>query len=192
MGGYGSTRWSWHTKKDVVEDCRILSIFDLKRESILEQGVWRSGSWFWYNAYTKERTATIWYELNTRSHTPTFRVEYTITRWDKSKRDYDYPIRLEMTPCRFGGIRWWFICPLTVGGRPCKRRVAKLYLPPGSGYFGCRHCHNLTYRKSQESDKRINALRKLGPMAILAGMKSGDVDLLDALKALPDEIWSNR
>jgi hypothetical protein len=26
MGGYGSGRWCWHTKKDVVEDCRVLEV----------------------------------------------------------------------------------------------------------------------------------------------------------------------
>jgi pyruvate-formate lyase-activating enzyme len=39
--------------------------------------------------------------------------------------------------------------------------VAKLYLPPGSRYFGCRHCHNLTYQSCKEHDKRVDALAKL-------------------------------
>ena len=25
--------------------------------------------------------------------------------------------------------------------------MAKLYLPPSRGYFGCRHCHGLTYER---------------------------------------------
>jgi hypothetical protein len=29
--------------------------------------------------------------------------------------------------------------------------VGKLYLPPGAGYYGCRHCHELTYTSCQES-----------------------------------------
>lgn len=40
------------------------------------------------------------------------------------------------------------------------RRVGKVYLPPGGKYFGCRHCYQLSYRSSQESDKRVSALRK--------------------------------
>jgi hypothetical protein len=31
--------------------------------------------------------------------------------------------------------------------------VGKLYLPPGGSYYGCRHCHRLTYTSSQESGK---------------------------------------
>jgi hypothetical protein len=33
--------------------------------------------------------------------------------------------------------------------------VRKLYL--SGKYFGCRHCHNLTYRSCQESDSRVYA-----------------------------------
>jgi hypothetical protein len=33
--------------------------------------------------------------------------------------------------------------------------VRKLYLR--GQYFGCRHCHDLTYRSTQESDKRVYA-----------------------------------
>ena len=36
------------------------------------------------------------------------------------------------------GIRSWFVCD-------CDRRVAKLYLPPKSKFFKCRHCYKLTY-----------------------------------------------
>lgn len=76
-------------------------------------------------------------------------------------------VRLETTPCHLGGVRWWFICPLGVGGQPCRRRVAKLYLPYWSRYFGCRTCHDLTYTSCQEHDKRVDFYRK-NPEAIRA------------------------
>ncbi len=53
----------------------------------------------------------------------------------------------------FGGVRWWFVCPLVINGRLCRRCVQKLYLPPRGRYYGCRHCYNLTYTSSQESHK---------------------------------------
>jgi hypothetical protein len=31
--------------------------------------------------------------------------------------------------------------------------VAKLYLPPGGDYYGCRHCYNLTYQSCRDSHK---------------------------------------
>jgi hypothetical protein len=53
----------------------------------------------------------------------------------------------------YGGHRWWFICPIVRrdGGPP--RRVAKLYLPSGSKYFGSREAYALTYTSCQESGK---------------------------------------
>ena len=40
------------------------------------------------------------------------------------------------------------------------RRARKLYL--GGRYFGCRHCHNLTYTSSQQSDARVYAALRVG------------------------------
>ena len=73
------------------------------------------------------------------------------------KEEVRYPVRLVDTPCNFGGRRWWFTCPI------CKRRVAKLYLPPGAKYFGCRHCYNLTYQSCRDShnwDALFSAMAK--------------------------------
>jgi hypothetical protein len=78
------------------------------------------------------------------------RLHYTFTR---SGEKVDYRVRLLTTCLRHGTLRWWFACPLSVNGRPCGRRVGKLYLPPGGRYYGCRHCHRLTYRSCQESRK---------------------------------------
>lgn len=189
MGGYGSTRWSWHTKKHTVEDCRALSIFDFKREGVLEPEVRRLGSWVWRNAHSGKRTASLGYELNTLDDRSYLRVYYTITRWNRDKEEYDYRIPLVTTSCHFGGFRWWFTCALSINGRYCGRRVAKLYLPPGGSFYGCRHCYDLTYRSSQESDKRVSALRKLGPRKLLYILNKSDVDPLLVLKALPSEIW---
>jgi hypothetical protein len=68
-------------------------------------------------------------------------------------------VELTTTRPRFGGLRWWFVCPLLVSGRPCRRRVGKLYLPPRARYFGCRHCYDLTYTSCQESRKYDGAFR---------------------------------
>ena len=67
---------------------------------------------------------------------------------------------------------------------PCGRRVGKLYLAPSGHYFGCRHCHELTYRSAQEHDQRTDLFRR-NPMALQAAM-NGDAPLpllLVALKA---------
>src|SRR5215472_1990244 len=50
----------------------------------------------------------------------------------------DLPVKIEWTPCNYGGTRPWFLCPR----RGCGRRVAILYCDSD---FGCRTCRRLTY-----------------------------------------------
>ena len=55
---------------------------------------------------------------------------------------------LVWTRCHLGGTRPWFRCSASVGGRPCGRRVAKLYLR--GHVFACRQCCGLAYASQQE------------------------------------------
>ena len=101
------------------------------------------------------------------------RFSYSVAREGEEKESMDYKVQLVATPCRFGGRRYWFICPLSKDGRACGRRVARLYIPPGGRYFGCRHCYELTYRSAQEHDGRLSALAKLPPDVLLQMSRSG-------------------
>jgi len=160
MGGYGSGRWGWHSKRYTVEDCRWVSADHLTREKILIHGVHHTGSWAWWNSRTGEKTASIDYEVNTLDlNAPWIALRYTLI---KSGEKVDYRLWLSTTPLPREGVRWWFICPLVVGGQACGRRVGKLYLSPGGKYFGCRHCYNLTYTSCQESHKYDIVLSKIG------------------------------
>ena len=142
MGGYGSGRWAWHTKKITVEECFKLSIFALKpwlRPDMAGTSRWsrngrETGSISWQMA---ERLTAI-------------RFIYTVTdRRTGEKTDLNYRVTLKTSPLPWGGVRYWFSCPLVINGLRCNRRVACLYLPPSGLYFGCRHCYNLTYISSQ-------------------------------------------
>lgn len=53
--------------------------------------------------------------------------------------------RFVTTSCHFGGIRYWYQCPL------CRRRSGVLYIV--AEHLACRVCHNLTYR-SQNLPRR--------------------------------------
>ena len=64
---------------------------------------------------------------------------------DFTKMVRAYGVPLSSTPCYFGGHRFWFLCPLNLGGGTCLRRCRILYRPPGAIHFGCRDCHRLTY-----------------------------------------------
>ena len=72
-----------------------------------------------------------------------------------------YPVALDWTPCPFGGARPWFRCPLVVDGEPCRHRVRILYRPWGARYFGCRHCHHLTYRTLHVTNRTFSYQSKL-------------------------------
>jgi hypothetical protein len=148
MGGYGSGR---PREKRTVEECRILSASDFGRGGILRDGLNTRGKLNWTNTRTGKQVFSIDCEADTRdrgdawirlNHMPACRGDAV-----------DYRIRLTTTAMPWGGVHWWFTCPLSHHGRACQRRCWKLYLPPGARYFGCRSCYNLTYASSQEAHK---------------------------------------
>lgn len=151
MGGYGSTRWEWHTAKRCVEESLTLRPSSIK--SCLQPHVsLASGQLSWGRGGVT--TDTIGYTVRASGDRRLLQLNYTTTNtYTKESTPYDYTVEVQPAPANFGGVRWYFICPLVVNGRPCRRRVACLYLPPNGRYFGCRHCHDLTYRSCRESRK---------------------------------------
>jgi hypothetical protein len=139
------------SKKTVVEVCRSIEANRWMREGILQAGVHVVGSWRWLHPGGQENS--IHFDVRTLDLTqPQLRLTYA---WSNARTGEegtaDYPVGLVATRPAFGGLRWWFVCPLVINGVPCTRRVGKLYLPPDARYFGCRHCHQLTYTSCQES-----------------------------------------
>lgn len=177
MGGLGSGRWSAHSKALTVEECLVLDTCKLARDGLLVRA-WGSGSLTWSNTATGEKTASVsWTREPAGEDGVRLRLRYAVGRGDR-RREADEPVLLSPTRPPFGGLRWWFTCPLVVNGRPCGRRAGKLYLPPGGLYFGCRVCHRLTYRSAQEHDKRADFYRR-NPEAMLAaleGAKAGRIN----------------
>lgn len=146
MGGYGSGR---PREKTTVEECKILSLGGLKYTGAFRNGVNIEHNLVWNNTLTGKTTFSIDYELDTRDPTDAW---MRLHHRPRCRGDaLDYLVRLTTTPMPWGGVHWWFACPMSVNGHPCQRRCWKLYLPPGSQYFGCRSCHNLTYASSQEA-----------------------------------------
>lgn len=153
MGGMGSGNWyRWQGKKATVEESLVVAMRDVRKW--LYHGASGTLRWTWKSG----RSATIGWIVRWQAETPTFTLHY---RW-RDRDDVEIPIRLQTTPTNFGGRRWWFTCPLVVGGMPCQRRAGKLYLPPGARYFGCRKCHDLTYQSSQEAHQTERLFGQLG------------------------------
>jgi hypothetical protein len=166
-------------RKRVVESCTAIDTADLNRWGLLRAGAGRAGSLEWRRAGEKEPVASVGYALGVQGSAGTLRLRYQV---GQPAQHCDYAVRLVTTSCHLGGVRWWFVCPLVKNGIACGRRVRKLYLC--GKYFGCRRCHNLTYRSTQESDKRVYALARAGLDAMPAIEGSSVAQLSVTLKAL--------
>ena len=158
MGGYGSGRWRNETTRTTVEDCLFLSVDKLTSDRMIRPNVQGSGILTWTRTSTGEVISRAGYEVDT-VHGSWLRLRYTRTA---ANDDVDYRIPLTSTPTPWNALRWWFICPLSVDGRHCGRRVGKLYLPPNGRFYGCRHCYRLTYTSCNESRKFDRLFRSLG------------------------------
>jgi hypothetical protein len=151
----GRKRW---TSRLTVEECLCLDAMTLSRDGVFSSAFGNEWVGKWPDAHPEctirfsvielpacamaLRISVLWGEPGRIQHSAQTRVEVTTT------------------PCRFGGRRFWFRCPIEHNGIPCKRRVLRLYLPPGREKFGCRRCYDLTYRSCQQHDNRVYALAR--------------------------------
>ena len=121
-------------------------------------GEWTSGSLGWISDGEDKPHATIGYEADLSDQDNA----WLRLRYQRNGEPVDYKVRLVTSTPHYGGLRWWFICPLVRndGGPP--HRVAKLYLPSGAKYFGSREGYGLTYTSCQESGKNGSLWRALG------------------------------
>lgn len=136
MGGFGSGRRG-SRGKDCTDDVRALDVRRLQRDGLLKPG--SAFRWRWSRG--GETTASI----DICAQADAVRLDYRQRSRGGEWQDMAYPVRLDWTPCHFGGDRAWWRCP-AVG---CGRRVALLY---SGSVFACRRCHDLAYRSQRESE----------------------------------------
>jgi len=155
MGGRGSGDWEREDQKATVESCQPLDVNELARHGVLVPSI--SGRIAWTDTKTGRCSASVSFStLQDGDAGLLLQLTYRIG----ATNDVRLPIRLRATKAPFGGRRWWFICPLIVNGECCTRRVAKLYLR--GRYFGCRICHELTYRSCQEAHQIDRIFARVG------------------------------
>jgi hypothetical protein len=161
MGGYFSGR---HDGGPVVEDGFKLDLAHCIRQGLVLPGRHVSGSMLWTATNTGEVKASIGYEANLID--PEFawiRLQYTTTvRATDHKTDSDYRVLLKTTRPHYGGIRWWFVCPLS------GRRARVLYLLSiGCTKFASRQALGLAYRSQRitsddrATERSLKARKKL-------------------------------
>jgi hypothetical protein len=164
VGGPGSGNFNhkWRPpKKTTAEECLSLDASEWTCEGILRAGVRRAGIWHWI--YPSGRECSIGYEMNTLDGADAWvRLDYSCRVPPPGPAlPESYTVGLTTTRPPYAGLRWWFVCPLESDGRPCSRRVRKLYLPTDSTNFGCRHGHRLSYTSSQRSRYDDPVFRRL-------------------------------
>jgi hypothetical protein len=142
--------------KALAEWSNKFSIFWLKKNGYLMKDFsYRAGGISW--SYNGNKGSSIGFSIEkknygTQDEMAWLNMDYTHTNYQSGEKEVmNYKIKLETTPCRFGGKRYWFICPLSKNGIYCGRRVATLFSI--GKWFGCRHCGNITYDSQRRSGK---------------------------------------
>lgn len=155
MGGIGSGTWLRMNAKVTTEQLFSLDVNKLIRNGILVDGT--GGVLHWIDTVSCHTLASASFSTwSSNSDDRVFRISYLWNDCDNICTD----IHLQATEPFCSGRRWWFRCPVSVAGAPCNRRVAKLYLL--GGQFGCRHCHDLTYRSCQECHQLERMCKRWG------------------------------
>lgn len=100
--------------------------------------------------WTRSGEAKPWAAVRVRlmlhPHAGTARLTYDVEHISHRTGPQDYEVQMETTPCRYGGVRWWWLCPATW------RRCAVLYLPNGGYRFLSRGrgAYRLAYASQRE------------------------------------------
>jgi hypothetical protein len=136
MGGMGSGRRD-QSGKETTDDCRSLDVRYLQRSGLLSAG--RSSILNWTRNGKNEAS------IQVRMEADRVILDYRHQRYGSEWNSQNYPVRIEWTPCHYGGARAWFLCP----ANGCGRRVAKLHL--NGAIFACRHCYRLAYASQREN-----------------------------------------
>lgn len=145
MGGYGSGPW-YRSRYRLVERSCTLSLASLKRAGCFAAtGDASESTWTWRSNQSVTAEVRVRVAPTGRGDYkyPHITICYHWRRDDENRGEEWHEVRDTFDLCRtfphYGGARWWMRCA-------CGRRVAKLYLPPGSTNFRCRSCHRLRYR----------------------------------------------
>ena len=142
----------YHDKRDFAEDTLTIHSWFLNQHGYFKHS--QSGTMTWTrNDFGGETSSNISIAtILSKTESSEIRLLYSQTDRDTGqKKDFDYTIPLVTTPCNYGGLRYWFICPWYKNKVYCGRRVGSLY--KGSDYFACRHCNNLAYKVQNENRK---------------------------------------
>jgi hypothetical protein len=153
--------------KPLVEDCLSVDLAYLMRLGPIREGQAGSGELHW--SIGGQRFASIRFRLDLRDKEyPRLMLLFSAPDGRPSKQT----ITLTATPQRFGGSRWWMVCPAT------GKRVRTLHLAPGRNRFASRAALGLAYRVERldpfdrSFEKLFRVQRRLGqPQGLAHGLE---------------------
>jgi hypothetical protein len=87
-----------------------------------------------------------------RDATPNTTIHF---KYKHNGKDYNYHVKLDRTPCHYGGYRYWYLCP------HCGKRTSVLYR---AGLYVCRRCIGANYQ-TQLNQPLDNIRRKMHKVA---------------------------
>jgi len=143
MGGFGSGAWTRYGTRQTLDSLKRIEITFLKKIGALNLP--KSGTLSWTR--NGEDNGFISY----RSHPAHIELNFNFRRGDIEEwQTVNQHINFDTTPCNYGGVRHWFLCP------NCSRRVGVLC--GADKLFLCRHCYKAPYASQNESGlDRLNS-----------------------------------
>ena len=137
MGGYGSGR---RPGKTLTTEMLDLDVRFLHRRGYLRSASPSPMIWQRRNGFEPS-------SIHIRVRGQQLFLNWYVKENDGKWNPVNMFIKLDWTPCHFGGYRPWFLCPR------CGRRAAILY---AGQYFYCRVCRDLAY--PSENEGRLDRL----------------------------------
>ena len=144
MGGSSSGRYR-ERNRGTVDAAIRLDLRIMRRQGLLRPGAVTSGVQRWHRTATGEETGSVGVSVNLVDPDNGL----VVVRFNLNGDPRVQEIRLVSRPMRFGGRRFYFVCPKH--GRRCE------VMPMGGGVFASRQAQRLTYQS--QSAGQIDRMR---------------------------------
>ena len=157
MGGMGSGR----PPNGPTLDASIpLDLPKLHRDGLLPPSRKVEGSLTWRSVSSGHKAASMNFTAlaDPERRTGFLQLDWRSCRYgEENWTNRSQHIALEALSQRFGGVSWYFTCP--VSGRRCR----KFYMPPGALHFAARQVWKLPYASQREApyDRAISQAHKI-------------------------------
>src|SRR5687768_16736718 len=103
-----------------TEEVKRIEVTYLRKEGLLCGISWRTLAW----SCRGEPSGKVDAEISVAFDETYMKLNYKFRAWNSEEwQPMNYKVQMVSTPCRYGGKRWWFICPNT----RCGRRNSILY-----------------------------------------------------------------